>query len=314
MTDFSYYKNFKDKFESLYIFVINNASLEEFNHKIEKIFKIMDNIPDSKKRGFLKSRIYDFQKHINDYKDKKDSKSELNIDGIFFVSDKVKTEKLLNEHKEVLDFFSHPKISYSFGSHFDLDWLNHLITNKEYVNVFQVKNNDIKYFILNDTKKKYLYQDTIKSMDVKSAIYKNILKNKEDKIDKYFVYGSSTHLKTFQDVNCFQIVNTAKDLDDSEIMNYFKIDKFKKNNEELQDILNKLTHQKIINKVVFGDEVYKELNNNMIEKLYIVDIHKDLEKVKEFNANLVFVKSFSNGDNIDNFNKSYGGILGMKYY
>ena len=89
MSDFSQYKQFKDKFESLYIFVINNASIEEFNAKIEKIFKIMDNIPDSKKRGFLKSRIYDFQKNINE------NKPEGLIDGIFFVSDKVKSEKFI---------------------------------------------------------------------------------------------------------------------------------------------------------------------------------------------------------------------------
>ncbi len=135
MSDFSQYKNFKDKFESLYIFVINNATHDEFNSKIEKIFKIMDNIPDSKKRGFLKSRIYDFQKNINEHN------PDENIDGIFFVSDKVKNEKLQKEHKEVLEFFSHPKISYSYGNNFDLDWLNHLITNKEYVQHYKVKNN-----------------------------------------------------------------------------------------------------------------------------------------------------------------------------
>jgi hypothetical protein len=308
MSDFSQYKNFKDKFESLYIFVINNATHDEFNSKIEKIFKIMDNIPDSKKRGFLKSRIYDFQKNINEHN------PDENIDGIFFVSDKVKNEKLQKEHKEVLEFFSHPKISYSYGNNFDLDWLNHLITNKEYVNVFQIKNNDIKYLILNETKKKYLYQDTIKSMDVKTIISKNILKNKEDKIDKYFVYGSSTHLKNYQDNNCFQFVNTAKDIDDSEIINYYKMDKFKKNNEELQDIIDKLTHPKFINKVVFGDDIFIELSNSMIEKVYIIEKHTDLEKVKELNGNLVFVKSFNSGDNIDSFNKNYGGIIGLKYY
>ncbi len=308
MSNFSQYKQYKDKFESLYIFVINNASIDEFNAKIEKIFKIMDNIPDSKKRGFLKSRIYEFQKNINEHK------LEENVDGIFFVNDKVKTEKLLKEHREVLDFFSHPKISYSFGSNFDIVWLNHLITNKDYVNVFQVKNNDIKYYILNETKKKYIYQDTIKSMDVKTTVSKNIMKNKDDKIDKYFLYGSSTHLKTYQDPYCFQFVNTPKELDDSEIINYFKMDKFKKNNDELQDIIDKITHPKYINKVVFGEDLISELNNSMIEKLYIIENHKDLEKFKELGSNLVFVKSFKTCDNIDSFTKNYEGVMGLKYY
>lgn len=308
MTDFSEYKNFKDKFDSLYIFVINNATYEEFNSKIEKIYKIIDNISDSKKKGFLKSRIYGFHKNIND------NNMGENIDGIFFVSDKITSEKLSGDHREVLDFFSHPKISYSFGNKFDIVWLNNLITKKEYINVFQIKNNDIKYFILNETKKKFLYQDTIKSMDVKMTINKHIIRNKDNKIDKYLIYGSSIHLKGYHDDNCFQFINTNKDIDDNEIINYYKIDKYKKNNDELQDILNKITHPKIINKLVFGEDIFLELKNSMIEKIYIIDIHNDLEKIHEFDVNLVFVRSFFNGDIIDNFTKKYNGILGIKYY
>ncbi len=308
MSDFSQYISYKDKFESLYIFVINNVSYSEFNSKIDNIIKNMDNIIDTIKRGFLKARILKFKEHINE------NKVNETIDGIFFVSEKIEIEDLNKNHKDILHFFSHPKISYSYGNSFDLNWLNHLITNKEYVNVFQIKNNDIKYFILNETKKKYIYQNTIKSMDVKIVINKHIIKNKDDKSDKYLLYGSSIHLKNYQDANCFQFINTDKNLEDNEIIQYYKIDKYKKNNEELKDILDKLTHPKFINKIVFGDDIYSELGNSMIEKVYILDNHIDLEKLKEYNTSLIFVKSFSNGDNIDIFTKNYGGILGVKYY
>ncbi len=308
MSDFSQYKSYKDKFDSLYIFVINNSTYDELNSKLDNIIKNMDNITDSIKRIFLKSRISKFKEHINENK-----VNEI-IDGIFFVSEKIEIECLNKNHKESLQFFSHPKITYSYGKTYDLEWLSHLITNKEYINVFQIKNNDIKYFILNETKKKYIYQDSIKNIDIKSVINKHIIKNKDEKSDKYFLYGTSSQLKNYQDTNCFQYINTSKILEDEEIINYYKMDKYRKNNEELQDILNKVTHPKFINKIVFGDDIYLELDNSMIEKIYITDNHVDLDKIKEYNANLIFVKSFNNGDDIDIFTKNYNGLLGIKYY
>ncbi len=308
MSDFSQYKSYKDKFDSLYIFVINNSTYDELNSKLDNIIKNMDNITDSIKRIFLKSRISKFKEHINENK-----VNEI-IDGIFFVSEKIEIECLNKNHKESLQFFSHPKITYSYGKTYDLEWLSHLITNKEYINVFQIKNNDIKYFILNETKKKYIYQDSIKNIDIKSVINKHIIKNKDEKSDKYFLYGTSSQLKNYQDTNCFQYINTSKILEDEEIINYYKMDKYRKNNEELQDILNKVTHPKFINKIVFGDDIYLELDNSMIEKIYITDNHIDLDKIKEYNANLIFVKSFNNGDDIDIFTKNYNGLLGIKYY
>ena len=187
--NFEKYSNTKDKFESLYIFVIYDSNIEEFNEKIGKIMKILDNIPDSKKRGYLKSRIYDFQKNVNENHREK-------INGIYFVSQKVEKENLEKEHISTLKFFTHSKISYNYGNKYPIEWLNKLLYDMEYINVFNVKNNDIKYFIMNDTKKKYIYNDTIKNMDVKSIIQSNILKP-NNKMEKYILYGSSVHLKTF---------------------------------------------------------------------------------------------------------------------
>ncbi len=306
---FDNYKTDKDKFESLYIFVIYDLTIDEFNNKIEKVMKILDNITDSKKRGFLKNRIYNFHKYISDFKD-----DNFYLDGIYFVSDKINKEKLTQENKNVLKFFNHPNFCYNYGNNYPIDWLINLINDIEYVNVFNIKNNDIKYFILNETKKKYIYQDTIKSMDIKTIINNNILKNKENKIEKYFLYGSSVNLKTFQDPNCFNIINTNKEILDEDILNYYKMDKYKKNNDELKDILDKITTPKIINKIVFGNDNLQELENNMIDTIFVSDNNILLKEIQNYNANIKIVKSFSKGDIIDNFINNYGGIIGLKYF
>ncbi len=304
--NFDKYLKAKDKFESLYIFVIYDSNIDEFNEKIAKIMKILDNIPDSKKRGFLKSRIYDFQKNVNDNHKER-------INGIYFVSTKVEKEEIEKEHIATLKFFSHPKISYNFGNNYPIEWLNKLLYDMEYINVFNIRNNDIKYFIMNDTKKKYVYQDTIKSMDVKTIIHSNILKP-NNKMEKYVLYGSSVNLKTFSDNMCIALINTSKDLEDSEIIEHHQKDKFKKNNLELEDLLSKITHPKFIDKLVFGDELFKELDNYLIDTVYISRNNPNLNKIKEYKVNILEVISSNKGDIIDNFIINYGGIIGKKYY
>ena len=213
---------------------------------------------------------------------------------------------------ETLKLFDHQKISYVYSNNYDIGWLNDLLYNRDYYNIFQIKNNDINYFILNDTKKKTIYKNTIKNQDLKKIIYDNILKNEENKIGKYLIYGISSFLKNYQDNNCINIIN--KDLSDEEIINYFKIDSYKKNNNELKELLGKISQPKYIDKIVYGKDIYEQLEISMIDMLYILENHNELEKIKNYNTNLKLVKSFEKGDIIDNFKISYNGLIGIKYY
>lgn len=298
--NFDNYKNIKDKFNSLYIFVAYNTNNEELLEKTKKISKNVDIITDIKKKNYLKNRISEFETYITQTENNQ-------INKIYFVGNEINFELLDKEAINNLKFFDHQKISFVYSNTFDIDWLNNLLYNKDYYNVFHIQNNYVKYFILDETKKKIIYSSS-KNTDIKKTIYDNILKI-ENKIPKYLIYGI---LKGYQDNLCINIIN--KELTDDEIINYFKIDMYKKNNDEVKELLGKLTVPKFIDKIVFGTDILEQLELSMIEKLYILDNHNDLEKIKMYNIEIKLVRSFEKGDIIDNFKNNYKGILGIKYY
>ena len=153
---FNKYINCKDKFDSLYIFVVYNTNYEDLNEKVKKIIKTLDNISDNKRKIYLKNRIYEFELYLE-----KNLQIDI-INKIYFVGSEINYELLEKKEIETLKLFDHQKISYVYSNNYDIGWLNDLLYNRDYYNIFQIKNNDINYFILNDTKKKTIYKNTIK--------------------------------------------------------------------------------------------------------------------------------------------------------
>jgi hypothetical protein len=138
---FNKFKDDKDKFDSLYIFVIYDFSKEEMEEKFTKIFKQLDSIGDSKKKGFLKSRIFDFKKNIEMYKDNI-------INGIFLVGETIRYFELDKYYLETLKMFKVSKINFEFDKNYNIKWLKDLLLDRNYVNVLKVKNNDLSVFKL----------------------------------------------------------------------------------------------------------------------------------------------------------------------
>lgn len=304
------YGKLTDKFESLYIFVIYGTNNEAFNQKITNIMKILDNIPDTKKRGFLKSRIFNFQEYVN--------KNIIldNLNKVFLVNEKIEEYDLDKENVLTLKMFLHENISYNYGSNYQLDWLQDLINNREYVNSITVKNNDIKLTKISLTKKLYFPTETIKNMDLQEQIKK--LLDKEKGV-KFIISGSSIILKNNQDKikHSDLVMYSIKEIPEDDIWNIYLDCKYKKNLDELQDILNNITNPKIMNKLVFGEDIMKEIENSMIEKLYctIEYKNKNINKLDEFDSNNIYpIVSKENKLFVNDFEKTYGGAIAMKFY
>ena len=79
---FNEYINIKDKYESLYIFVIYDFTKEEMEDKLIKLLKQLDGISDPRKKGALKSRISDFKNYMEVYSEP--------MKGVFLVGDTIK--------------------------------------------------------------------------------------------------------------------------------------------------------------------------------------------------------------------------------
>jgi hypothetical protein len=304
------YGKLTDKFESLYIFVIYGTNNEAFNQKITKIMKILDNIPDTKKRGFLKSRIFNFQEYVN-----KNIILE-NQNKVFLVSEKIEEYDLDKENISTLKLFLHENISYNYGSNYQFDWLQDLITNREYINSITLKNNDIKLTKISLTKKLYLPTETIKNMDLNEQLKK--LLDKEKGV-KFIISGSSIILKNNQEKikHSDLIMYSVKEILEDDIWNIYLDCKYKKNLDELQDILNNITNPKIMNKLTFGEDIIKEIGNSMIEKLYctLEYKNKNINNLDEFDSNNIYpIISKENKSFVNNFEKTYGGAIAIKFY
>jgi hypothetical protein len=303
---FNAYITKKDKFESLYIFVIYDYSKDDIEEKFIKIYKLLDTLSDSKKRGFLKIRIYNFQKFVTD-------KKENIINGIFFVDDNVNEFKLEKFYLETLKMFNVPNFNYQYGKNFDIEWLKKLLLDREYTNVIKVKNNDVTITKVTCSKQLQTFSNTIKSMNLIEIINSNI-----EKDNRFLIHGSSNAIKVFDKTKlspslgkmCIDILN--KELTLEQQIEIIEESKYKLNVIELDNWLTKLLDPKEGHKIVFGKDILENAENGLIETIYCVDsknVYKHIDSV-----NIKLVKSFKNGDFVSNFVKSYDGVLGIKYY
>jgi hypothetical protein len=303
---FNTFTTSKDKFESLYIFVIYDMSKEDIEEKFVKIYKLLDTLSDSKKRGYLKTRIYSFQKFLSD-------KKENLISGIYFVNEEVNEFKMEKYYLETLKMFNIQNFIFQYGKTFDIEWLKNLVLDRDYVNVMKIKNNDISITKVTSSKQLQVFSETVKSMNLVEIITNNLEKEK-----KFFIHGSSNAIKTFDktklpiQVNklCIEILN--KELNLEQQIELIETSKYKENIIELDNWLTKLLDPKEGHKIVFGKDILENAENGLIETIYCIEpknIYKNIDSVK-----IKLVKSIKNGDSISQFEKNYGGVLGIKYY
>jgi len=303
---FNKFTNKKDKFESMYIFVIYEMTKEDIEEKFVKIYKLLDTLSDSKKRGYLKTRIYSFQKFISD-------KKESSITGIYLVDDDVNDFKLEKFYLDTLKMFKVQNFNYQYGKNFDIEWLKSLVLDRNYVNVMKVKNNDITITKVTSSKQLQVFSDTVKSMNLIDIINSNI-----EKETKFFIHGSSNAIKLIDKTKlpsqlskiCIDILNKELTLDQQ--IELIETSKYKDNILELENWLTKLLDPKEGHKIVFGKDILENGENGLIETIYCIEsknVYKHLDS-----TNIKLVKSFKNGDFISQFEKNYGGVLGIKYY
>jgi len=296
--NFNKYKEIKDKYESLYIFVIFEVTREEMEEHFIRFFKMLDGISDQKKKVFLKSRISDFKKNI-------DSTKDTIINGIYLVGESIKYYPIEKYYLETLKMFKVNKYNYKFGKNFDIIWLKNLLLDRTYVNVIKVKNNDIVISKINSTKQLCTFNETIKSMNLLE-----ILKSKVEKEIKFMIHGNSSNLKQLVDYKnklCLGIFN--KELTLEEINEFIEDSLYLENINELQKHLEKLDDSKL----VFGNDVLEQAESGFIKIIYCTP--EKLEKYYRIdNLEIKIIKSSKKNETINNFIKNFDSGLGIKYY
>jgi len=303
-TIFNKYKDASDKYESLYIFVVRGLIVEDFLDRVHKMIGIVDDIPNSSKKGFLKSRLYTFVKHLEGLK------SESIVSGIYFLGSDINEFEFRGYWKETLSQFACDNVLLRYGDSYQLEWLKNLLLDRSYINVVHLRNNILKHYHLNSTKRKLYQEKNEKKMDMQLYITESVPKG-----EICIVHGISSYLKTLKDSNTLKILNGDKK-DDQLFEEYEKITN-QKSSLELQEWLDKLLDPKDGKKIVFGIDIKKCINAKLLKTLYCSpDIRlKILEKIlpEDIVFDIVVVKSF--GDDIGRkLVNDFKGAVGIKFY
>jgi hypothetical protein len=302
---FSKYSTVKDKFDSLYIFVIYKLNLEDSYEKISKIINIIDSMSDTKKKNYLKCKLHNFREYLNT-----NYKPEEIINGIFMVNHDVKFESLIPYYSQTLNMFSHNKISYEYDCIYPIEWLKNLLLDREYINVIKVKNNDISHTKMNSTKKIIVYSSTIKSMELDKIVEERIPKG-----ESYLIHGSSSVLKNYIDKNAVSV--HGSELNDEAILKIASNIKNLQFQTELEDILSKLLDPKIGSKIVFGKDIKLCIKNSLLKTIYCTElIKKQLLNIPQhlINFEIKVIKQIEKGDIYSQLEKDFSGAVGIKYY
>lgn len=302
-TKFDKFKDHKDKFDSLYIFVVYDAHVDSVKEKLNRYMDSLDKISDNVRRSYAKNRIFVAQQYVDSL--------EGTLNCILMIGKDIEMIQLEKEWKDVLRQFMCPNIQIRNGNEYDINWLKDLILDTNFVHVLHLKGNDIRHYYLNSTKKAIVYSDTIKSMKLENIISGRLPKN-----EKYVIHGVSVVLKNFTD-NKALLVST-KELKDEEILIEVDNSMYREVAEELDDWLKYITNDKYADRIVFGKDIEKAMHNRMLKTLYCT---KRMETIvntripKELHVfEIKLLKKMSDGDTADMLDKNYKGAVGITFY
>jgi len=304
---FDIFKLIKDRYDSLYIFVLYDVTVEECLNKVQKMIGLVDQIQNPSKKSHIKKRLHVILDHLSGLK------KEFQLNCIYFLENVVNTFDLIKEWKQTLIHFKCDNFCVKYGDIYNLDWLKNYLCDTKYTNVIHVKNNDMKHYHLNSTKKRIQFEMTSKNMDIAAYVAENIPKQ------ICIIHGVSATLKNLSD--CFQgdlIMKVYKcDKHDDDILGEIDILANIDASNELESWLSKLLDPKDGKKIVFGKDITNGIQMKLLKTLYCSPDMEKRIKTKVPLDLMIFdiqvVKTF--GDDVGKkLVNDFRGAVGIKFY
>ena len=305
---FNEYKNTTDKYESLYLFVIYDLPVEQVIDKIKNMINIVDQIQNPTKKNYIKNKLSSMMNYLEVMI------PESNIESIFLIDQKVIPIKLVKEWKDTLVNFKVNKFTVRYGDNFEIKWLSDFLLDNSYVNVLTIKNNELKHYQLNSTKRKLHSENNIKNL------IEYITENIGTK-EQIIIHGVSGHIKNMEMLlkekpnTCIKIYSNFKK--DEEILLDLEIINNNTKSKILESWLEKITDPKDGNKIVFGKDIGISIKNQMLKTLFCTPkvANKLLETIdKELLIfEIITIKSYGN-DIGRKLIDDYSGSIGIKFY
>lgn len=304
---FQKYFQEEDRFESLYIFVINGQTVELAINDIRRMITIADEITNNVKKHHIKTRLNSFINFIEG------EGLETILSGIYMVYRKIDMIALEPEWNETLNMFKCKKFVCEYGNKFKLDWLHNYLTDRSYLNVLHVQNNNIKHIYLNSTKRIVHSEREEKKCDFNEFVNQNIPKG-----EYCIVHGISSYIKQIAMSPFLKVLNG--NLRDTEIFEEYEKMLNEKKMIELQRWLDLMANveSKESKKLAFGKEITEAINDHMLQTLFCTPRIKAmvLEKINadDLIFNIVEIKSYDSNDVGMRLKKDFNGSIGIKFY
>lgn len=304
---FGKFKSEEDKFESLYIFVIRSMTIENVINELKRMISTADEIANNVKKNYIKARLYSFVTYLER------GDLETTISGIYMIYKKIEEFSIIKEWDDTLNMFRCKNFVCEYGDKFKLDWLRNYLTDKSYLNVFHIQNNNIKHIFLNSTKRVVNSEHDEKNCKLLEFIEQRVQKNEYS-----IVHGTSSYLKQLKDTTTLKVLTGTKK-DDEIFEEYEKIMNEKKS-KELQKWLDLMQNpdSKEAKKIVFGKEIMDAINDRMLKTLFCTPrIKKFVFENFEQDAlifDIVEIKSYDQSDIGTKLKKDFNGSIGIKFY
>lgn len=301
-TAFDKFRDCTDKFESEFMFVCHDMTLDDLKNKIAHQMELVKTIKDGLRKHYIHCKLYDFQQYLEMQKDKP-------VNAVFLLHKDVATVPLHNDWHDILNEFGVDNYIFKYGDRFDLDYLQHLLLDNTYHNVIHVNNNTLSHYHLNRTKKKLVTKEEKKGMDLLEYM-------KPFPKEFFIIHGVSVAIKNLKTTESC-IVNNGQ-LTDKEIFKMIDRQTNMKNSKALAEWLGYMTHPKLGSRLVFGNDISKKIVERSLKTLYCTkEFH---EKVKtKVPADLqifeiIIVHSHEPNDTGHKLKTDFSGAVGITFY
>jgi len=276
------FRQTEDKFESLYTIIFHSISVQDIVSYLFKKLKKLGNLASGFKRKYLNDRLYG----LIEYLQKEYNETEI-INSIFLIGKDINPIILTIDHLKLLKECNINSIICKNGNNYDIDYLNHLLTNCDFKDVLHIDNNHVIHYKMNETKQKIASEINIKNTDINDYISSITTKS--------IIHGNN-----------------------DEIFELFDKDIILKNNQKLEVILGFIENEKMMDKVLIGKDIGTAIKNYQVKTIYCV--RKMLDKLHKcypkdlLNFEILEVKSYDDEDKVYDFNKNFKGVIGVKYF
>jgi hypothetical protein len=324
-----------DKYESLFTIITYNMSVNDIIADITAKINNINTIKNNFKKKYLSERLYNFINWLNEnYIDGK-------INSIFLINGNINEIKLSPDNIKLLKKYEISQFIFLHDNHFKTEYIHKLLYDLEFYDVIKLEKNKLIHTKLNSTKHIIINTFDIKKIDINKYIRETMSGAKSGQKSGAMsspksgamsgqISGAKSgpisgpkpclvHGVIKDKILDIDVIYNEKDkLTNNEILDIFEQHNMLKIHNTLHEYLLYLNNDKLIDKLIFGNDIVKAILNYKIKTLFCTD--KMLAKVRNtippeyLNFEIVQVISLNKSDIGDKLQSDFNGIIGIAYY